>query len=118
MSLVQTLDFEFQEKEGKQPAIFNPFTGEKLVAEDPYEDPGSNFSDTVMLVYAVDYISDGLYYSHADFDAIAQEELEDEEALHDKIKALDDDFHYLILRVAIYGNDPRDYGGAVFIIRG
>lgn len=117
MSLVQTFNWEFAIKDGKQKAIFNPFANEKLIDEDPNVEPPTNYSDTVMLVYSMEYISEGPFYSHPDFDSKAFEALEDVKELSNKIEALNDNFVYLILTVAFYGNDPGDFGGHIFVFR-
>ena len=103
-------------------AIFCPFTGTKIIHEDPYNESinETNYPSTVMCVWAGDSISfeESLYWNESlDF---ADDFFEDIDSVADCAKAIDklgQNNDYIIINAQHYGDHPGDFGQFVFLIK-
>jgi hypothetical protein len=122
MQKIQTLSIHLKIKDMKNPPIFCPFSGKKLVYEDPEYDISSDWPETVMFIYATEYIADYPFKISSEFkkqyDELGLDGIADEEELMEKLEKLDDDHQYIALSVSLSGGLPGDFGGWIFLLRG
>ena len=103
-------------------AIFCPFTGTKIIHEDPYNESidENNYPSTVMCVWAGDSISfeESLYWNESlDFADDFFEDIDSVAACAKAIDKLGQNNDYIIINAQHYGDHPGDFGQFVFLIK-
>jgi hypothetical protein len=118
-SKTQRIDLVFHGKKGLNPAIYCPFTGVKLINEDPSMEI-ENYPESVLAVWMGDPIPyDFPVFNNSTFE-MDFSLLSEKEDINEVVGLINEyfiDLTFLIFTVSIYGNAPGDYGRYEFLMR-
>lgn len=117
----QILRLVHNHEQGFEQSLFCPFTGKKLISQNPEEEiPESELPKTVLAIWTPETTSwDEMFYISTDFNFEIElfSEIENIEECAKLIETFKGNDKFILIDYSSYGNIPGDYGRLVYLLQ-